>query len=442
MSSYLITGGKPLNGETVIRGAKNASFKEIIASTLTDSEVLLSNLPKISDVSITNGILKNLGSEIIPIGEHSQKINSKNLKSFKLPQGVGEKSRSSIMFAPSLLHRFGKAIVPIPGGDKLGSRPLDRLFEALSQMNVKVDQTDKQIILSSDKIKATEYTFSKKSHTVTEMLVMTACLASGQTVLNNASREPEIDDLIQLLNKMGAKIVRNTNNPDQIIINGVTKLDGAFHDVIADRNEAVTFAVAALATKGSIEILKINPGIIKKFLETVSLMGAIIKEGYDEVYIAWEKPLKPVDIITTVEPGFMTDWQAIFSVLLTQAVGKSTVIEKIFPSRFQHMELLGKMGAKFSYFNPDTQGNPNYYDFNSASDKPEYFHGVTIYGPTRLIASEISTDDLRTGACATLAALTADGQSILHGAEYIKRGYEKLPERLRALGADIKYIKN
>lgn len=441
MSRYVINGGKPLQGEVSIRGAKNASFKQIIASLLTSDRVQLSNLPDISDVHLTESIAKNLGSKITCLGNHSIEIVTANLNHSEVPSGTGEKSRSSFMFVPPLLLRTGKATIPIPGGDKLGARPLDRLFDCYRKMNIVVDEFDDHIDFHSDNVKPVDFEFVKPSHTVTEVIIMTCCLVKGDSFIKNAAIEPEIDDLISLLNDMGAKIRRDSQNPKNIHISGVDRLHGAKHQVIADRNEAVTFACAALSTRGDINILRINPKIIETFLKTVENMGAKVNRGQDEVEVAWNGSLKAVDIETQVEPGFMTDWQALFSLVLTQATGCSSIIERIFPSRFQHIKILNDMGAKTKFFNPQITNPSEYYDFNPESDRPEYFHGVKIYGPSKLNPADLTVNDLRSGAMTTLAALTAVGQSTIEGVEFIERGYEKLADRLQSLGADIKYIK-
>lgn len=441
MSRYLITGGKPLRGEVSIRGAKNASFKEIIATMLSDETSTLTNIPLISDVRITKSIAKFLGSQITNLGEHGLKIITQNIKSSTIPTGTGEKSRTSFIFAGPLLTRTGKITFPIPGGDKLGTRPLDRLFDCLRQMNVDVNEESENVTLTTTGLIGTEYTFPKPSHTSTEVILMTASLAKGETIIKNAAQEPEIDDLITLLNNMGASIKRDQDVPSIITIQGVKKLHGTSHQVICDRNEAVTFCCAALATKGSINILRVSPKTIQTFLQTVEKMGAEINTGNDEVSVSWVKPLKTIDIETEPEPGFMTDWQAVFSLLLTQAVGCGTIIERIFPSRFQHILTLEKMGAKTKFFNPVVDHPETYYHFNPESDRPEYFHGVKIYGPSRVNPINIKISDLRAGATVTLAALTANGQSIIEGVEFIERGYEKLADRLNSLGADVKYIK-
>jgi UDP-N-acetylglucosamine 1-carboxyvinyltransferase len=441
MSRYVIAGGKTLTGEVSIRGAKNASFKQIIASLLSDKTTELTNIPQISDVRITQSIAESLGSQIETIGEHSLKITTKKIISSIVPHGTGEKSRTSFMFAAPLLLRTGFATIPTPGGDKLGARPLDRLFECFDKMGITTEVTNDTINFSVSKIRPITFCFPKPSHTVTEVLIMISTLIKGQTILKNSSLEPEIDDLIIMLNSMGAKVERDCQNPKTIIINGVDSLSGTTHQVIADRNETVTFACAALLTKGSVNILKTNPKIVSTFLETIQNMGAKIISGKDEVTVSWNKPLKAVNIETGPEPFFMTDWQAIFSVLLTQAIGVSTIIERVYPYRFQHIANLEKMGVKAKYFNPEVKNPQDYYEFNLQSDKPEYFHGVKIFGPVKLKPAEFEINDLRAGASITLAALTANGTSIINNVEYIERGYEKLTDRLNSLGAQIEYIK-
>ncbi len=441
MPKYIINGGKELKGEVSIRGAKNASFKQVIASMLTDQKVILNNVPQISDVKITTSIAKSLGCNVQQTGEHGLELTTQKITNSVVPTGTGEKSRTSFMFAAPLLTRTGSAIVPVPGGDKLGDRPLNRLFDCFSKMNIKTVESEKTITFNTDKIVGTHYTFSKPSHTVTEVVLMTAALAQGETILDNAALEPEIDDLILMLNNMGAKIQRDTANEKRIIIQGVSSLKGVQHDIICDRNEIITFACAALATKGSICILRVKPEIVSTFLETIKTMGAEVRTGKDELCVKWVKPLTGVNIETGPEPMFMTDWQAIFTVLLSQTVGCSSIIERVYPNRFQHIENLINMGVKVKFFNPEIANPDDYYQFNKESDRPEYFHGVKIYGPSKLKPTNFTINDLRSGACVTIAALTAPGESVINGVEYIERGYEKLAERLWSLGANIEYIK-
>jgi UDP-N-acetylglucosamine 1-carboxyvinyltransferase len=441
MSRYIVNGGQKLQGEILIRGAKNASYKQIIASLLSSETTEITNIPNISDVKITQSIAEKLGSIFEPCGRHCLKITTPKIKNNVVPHGVGVKSRTSFMFSAPLLVRTGKAIFPVPGGDRLGSRPLDRLFDCFKKMNIKITEDNDTIILETDQIKAVDYTFTKPSHTVTETVIMTAVLASGQSILRNSAQEPEINDLILLLNSMGAKIERQKDDPKTIIIQGVQSLSGTKHQVIPDRNEVVTFVCAALATKGSVNILRCNPNNVKFFLETIAKMGAKVELGSDEITVSWVQPLKAINIETGPAPMFMTDWQALFSILLTQSIGCSSVIERVYPNRFQHIANLQKMGAKIKFFNPKVEDPATYYQFNPENDRPDYFHGVKIYGPTKLKAADFKIDDLRAGALTTLAALVAKGVSTIDGVEFIERGYEKLAERLSSLGANIEYIK-
>ena len=441
MSRYLITGGKRLKGEVSIRGAKNAGFKQIIASLLSPETTHLTNVPDISDIHITQSIAASLGSHFINIGAHSLEVTTPKITSSVVPHGTGEKSRSSFMFAAPLLARTGQATIPVPGGDKLGVRPLDRLFDCYRQMNIQIEEDRDLVHFTTTGLRGTNYTFTKPSHTVTEVLLMTCAVANGVSTLKNTALEPEIDDLIDMLNSMGAQIHRDPTDLKTIHIRGVPQLKGAHHQVIADRNETITFACAALSTKGSINILRIDPKIVETFLQTIETMGAHVDRGKDEVSITWVSPLRAISIETEPEPGFMTDWQALFSLVLTQSIGCSTIIERIFPYRFQHIDTLNQMGAKTKLFNPDVKDPATYYHFNPSSDLPTNFHGVKIYGPCKLKPINITVKDLRAGAMATLAALTASGQSIIEGVEYIERGYEKLAERLMAIGAAIQYIK-
>lgn len=441
MSKYIVQGGKALSGEVSIRGAKNSSFKLMIAALLGDKPSKLFNLPQINDTSLTAGIIHKLGASTVPVGQHGIVIHPRGIKNHTVPFGAGKKSRASFMLAIPLLKHLGRASFPLPGGDKLGARPIDRTLEGLMCMGVQSTITDTIVTLSIPHgLQGIHYRFPKPTHTGTETLIMAGICATGSTVLENCAQEPEIDDLILFVQKMGASVKRHPTTPSTILIKGKNKLGGTTHSVIPDRNEAVTFACAALATRGRVNIMRIRPSDLTSFTSLAIEMGANIVIGEDEIEVGWEKPLKPVNIQTAPHPGFMTDWQAVFTVLLTQAVGTSSLVETVFPFRFQHLKLLEQMGARFKPFNPV---NPpaNFYSFNAESDRPEYFHGTKVYGPVKLVPQNICIDDLRAGATATIAALTAYGTSTINHTEYIERGYENLAARLSSLGANIVFVK-
>ncbi len=440
MIKFHITGGQPLKGEVIVRGAKNAGFKLLIASLMGDGKTKLSNVTKAVETKISESVVKKLGGEISHIGSHTLEIDPSGLKDWSIPYGIGKESRASTMFVPSLLYRFGKAKVPWPGGDKIGARPLDRHFEGLEKMGVEItNQEDWINFEATERLRGCQYQFSKNTHTGTETLILAASFAKGTTVLENAAQEPEIDDLIEFLNKMGADIKRVS--PRTIKIEGVDKFTGTEYQVIPDRNEAVTFACAALGTKGHVSIFNIRPNDLTSFTDKLKEIGAEVKIGVNEMEVGYVDCLKATTIETSPHPGFMTDWQSLWFTLMTQARGKSTIIEKVYPSRFQYADYLIKMGAKVKFFNPEIENPDQYYNFNLDTDRPEYFHGANILGPVKLKGISADVNDIRAGATLTLAALIAEGESVITSAEKIERGYEDLDVRLASLGGNIKRVR-
>lgn len=436
---YIIKGGQPLSGEVSIRGAKNASFKLMIAALLGSRSTKLKNIPDISDIKITSSAIRHLGASIKRLGNHTLEVDPRGLKHSTIPFGIGQKSRASILFIGPLLSKFGEVKLPLPGGDKIGTRPIERSLDCLKKMGVTSLVKDGYFILKTKKLIGANYTFPKNSHTGTEILIMTAATAQGSTVLENAAQEPEVDDLIQLINKMGGKIKRI--KPRTILIEGVKKLDRTEHTCMPDRNEAITFACAALATKGEVTILNVRPHDLTTFTDKLTEIGAHLNIGENEIFIKWTKPLRGCHTETTPHPGFMTDWGAIWTVLLTQARGTSHFVERVFPNRFQQIPMLQEMGAKISLYNPQPKDPKNFYNFDLENDREDYFHAVKIIGPAKLKPIDITIKDLRAGATALIAALVAEGQSTIRGINYVRRGYEKLDARFKSLGADIKYLK-
>lgn len=435
MSSFKVTGTKPLHGSVRIGGAKNASFKLMIAALLSDEESRLLNFSHISDVELVAKIINYLGGQATPAGERAIFISGQGLHSATIEADHGEQGRFSTMFIPILLHRFGKAIVPAPGGDKIGPRPLDRHFDGLEALGATVTSENGMYIAHAKELIGTTYTFKKNSHTGTETLIMAAVLAKGITTLHNAAEEPEIDDLITFLNSMGAQIERV--EPRTIVIKGVNQLHGAIHRILPDRNEAVSYACAALATKGDVIIENAKADHLQAFLNVLDKMGAGYEVGSYGIRFYYNGELRAVDITTEPEPGFMTDWQPLVATLLTQCQGTSTIHETIMTQRFQYVEDLQMMGAQIEFFNPLVTDPENEYNFNLSDDKPEYYHAIKINGPTPLKAATVSVRDLRHGATLILAALCATGTSIIKNIAQVDRGYEDLEARLRSMGADI-----
>lgn len=438
MAKFVIDGGNPLKGLVRLGGAKNASYKLMIASLVGQSQSRLLNFSHIEDVAITREIIESLGGKTCTAGERTVFIDPSKLDKFEIDQKFGPKSRASTMFIPPLLHRLGRAVVPTPGGDNIGQRPLDRHFDGLVAMGAKISQTSNAIeAMVAGRLRGVEYKFSKNSHTGTETLIMAAVLAEGRTVLKNAGLESEIDDLIEMLNDMGARIRRR---PGRVIeIHGVDRLEGTIHKIIPDRNEAVSYACAALITKGDIIVENANPEHLEAFLEKLEEVGAGYEIGNYGIRFFYQPGMIATDVVTRPHPGFMTDWQPLWTVLATQLQGESLIHETIFPNRFQHVEGLKKFGAKINYAKVDVEEPDKTYNFNyqqEAHDK----HAVVVSGQTLLKPASLDVYDLRSGATFVLAALAANGQSHLSKVELIDRGYESFDQRLRSMGAKIKRL--
>jgi UDP-N-acetylglucosamine 1-carboxyvinyltransferase len=345
------------------------------------------------------------------------------------------------MFLAPLLARLGKAIIPNPGGCRIGARPIDRIVDGLEKMGVKIQYDSKDgyfHALAPNGLAATTYKFSKSTHTGTETMLLASVLAKGKTVLENAAEEPEVDELIGLLNKMGAKITRE--EPRIIVIEGVSSLHGAEFTIAPDRNEVVTFAVAALITEGDIFIKDIKRKGLEEFLELLESCGGGIEEKQSGIRFFYKGELKPSDVRTSFYPGFMTDWQGPWAVLMTKANGQSTIHETVYENRFTYVKELRKMGANIEFYKPEIVNPEDVYNFNIKDDKNKNIHAVKIFGPATLHNAALTIADLRAGASLVLAALAAKGESILFDIEHLDRGYEQFEQRLSALGASIKRV--
>ena len=438
MAKYIIDGGIPLYGSVRLGGAKNASFKLMIGSLLAAGETRLLNFSHINDVYLTRDIIVSLGGQVRSVGERTWFIDSSSLHSFTIDQKFGAGSRASSMFVGPLLHRFHKAVFPLPGGDKLGNRPLDRHFDGLKALGAQVKFQGDMCEISSPQLRGAAYTFTKPSHTGTEALIMAAVLAEGKTTIRNAALEPEIDDLIAFLNQMGAKIKRTRHRTIEII--GVTQLRPTIYRIMPDRNEAVSYACAAIATKGDIIVENAKAAHLEAFLDKLKAIGGGYDTGNFGIRFYYQQSLQATDIITGAHPGFMTDWQPLWAVLMTQARGQSIIHEAVHPNRFQYVDGLTRMGARIAKFNPPVADFAKTYHFNPTDDHPAYHHAIRITGPTPLKAGHMDVPDLRAGATFVLAALVASGRTTLDHIEHIERGYESLEARLQAIGAKIKRI--
>lgn len=437
MSKLIIEEGESLKGEIEASGAKNVALKTIVAGLLTDEKIVIENIPLISDLLTMKMTVEKFGGRV-EIAGHKMTVTGSNLKNFPLSLEMAAQSRTSSMIIAPLLLRFGKATIPNPGGCRIGARPIDRHIEGLSKMGAKITyDASGYFHAQSKKLHGTVYTFPKNTHTGTETLILAAVLANGETVLENAAAEPEVDDLIGLLNQMGAKIKRV--GPRTIKITGVKKLGGTTYKIMPDRNEVVTFAVAGIITGGDLIIKNAQSQHLLSFLEKLDKAGAgWEKVNENSLRFFYKGSLKPCDIVTSFHPGFMTDWQAPWTILMTQAAGKSTVHEAVFESRFGYVSELRKMGVKILFFQPKISCPEKFYNFNMEDKNDRHYQAILIEGPIKLHNAILNISDLRAGATLVLAALAAEGESVLYGAEHIDRGYERFEERLKKLGAKIK----
>lgn len=436
MEKLVIEGGYPLRGKITLAGAKNSGLKLLIASLFSDSPSEIIGYSRIGDIEITQRIIESLGGKIQRV-DHQLKVFPKTLSSYFVPTELGKISRACSLFIPPLLFRFGRAIVPLPGGDRIGLRPIDRHVLGLASLGAKIKEKKGFYEVSAPQgLKGNRFRFAKNTHTGTETLLMAAIFAKGKTILENAAEEPEIDDLIVLLNKMGAKIKRVGHR--KIEIKGVKKFSGTTHEVMPDRNEAVTFGIAALATQGDIFVERARPEHLQAFLEKVKECGGGYQVMPQGIRFWRNNELQATEVSAIPYPGFMTDWQALWTVLMTQAKGKSIVLETIFENRFGYVTDLIKMGAKIELFNPQVKNPKKFYNFNWEDNRPEYFHAARVFGPTPLKGGRLTISDIRAGATLILAALLAHGRTELTGVEHLDRGYEEFDSRLRKLGARIK----
>jgi len=440
MDKFIITGGVPLKGEIAVAGAKNVALKILVASLLTDEEMVIRNAPDIRDVALMLEVLGALGVKHSR-DYHTIHVTHNHIHNAKVPLEIAARLRTSSMVLGPLLARYGEATTPNPGGCRLGARPIDRHIIALQHMgaDIQYHSDDGYFYAKSKVLHGATIRFPKNTHTGTETLILAAVLAKGQTILENAAEEVEIDDLITCLKQMGAKIRRSA--PRTIVIEGVPKLHGTEYAIMPDRNEEVTFAIAGVMTGGNVIVKNSSRHNLGAFLDVYRKAGGKYEE-MDATTTRYytDGPLTATDIVTTPHPGFMTDWQAPWAVLMTQAKGTSTIHETVFESRFSYVSELSKMGAHIEFFDPAIDNPKDYYNFNWEDRVQGYHQGIRIAGPTALHNAVLEIDDLRAGATLVLAALSAPGESVVHGVEQVDRGYEKIEERLRALGAHIERV--
>ena len=414
MEKLLIKGGKSLSGKISCSGAKNAALPMIAATILCEDKVVLKNLPYLQDITTMFELLGSMGSEILLDENMDFTISSANLKDIEARYELVKTMRASILVLGPLLSKYGKARIALPGGCAIGSRPVNFHLDALKQMGASITLRNGYIEANASKLKGANIKFEGVTVTGTENLMMAATLAEGQTILTNVAKEPEIADLADMLNSMGAKI--SGAGTDKIVIDGVDKLKGTIFDIPADRIEAGTYLVAAAVTKGSITIDGINPNRLMKVIDKLRAAGAEIDYNEDSISINMKLEFpNPVDITTAPFPEFPTDMQAQFSVINAISSGTANIYETVFENRFMHILELNRMGCDIS-----VKGN----------------HAV-IQGVKSIYGAQVMATDLRASASLILAGLCAEGETVVDRIYHIDRGYERIEEKLNYLGANI-----
>ena len=413
--SLKINGRCSLQGQIKISGAKNSALVLLAASLLTKDKVYLTNVPDLSDIRKMKHILKSIG---VKINNDSEKmiINAENLYLGNINHDLVNELRASFFCIGPLLSRSGEASLALPGGCNIGKRPIEEHIKGLQELGATIEQKDgfvhAKIRNNRRRLKGTHIRLGCPSVGATETLIMAAVLAEGKTIISNAAREPEIQDLCEMLNKMGAKITRAGTS--KIYIEGVNYLNGCSHEVIPDRIEAGTFLIAAAATLSAITISPVIPSHLNSLLQKLQESGSKISIKNNSISIKTEK-IKAVNIETAPFPGFPTDLQAPFTVLMLKATGKSIIKETIFENRMSHIELLNKMGASIKLEN----------------------NIATVSGVQKLSGRNLKGSDLRSTAAIVIAALAAENTSLVEGLEHLDRGYENLEFKLKLLGANI-----
>lgn len=414
MDKIIVRGGHALRGTIPISGAKNATLPALAATLLTGDRIHLSNIPHLKDVTTMLELLGQHGAAIT-VDEHlGVEINNSGVNNFRAPYDLVRTMRASILVMGPLLARYGKAEISLPGGCAIGSRPVNLHIEGLRQMGADIALDEGYIRARADRLQGAHIILNPVTVTGTENLLMAATLAKGRTILENAAREPEVTDLAIFLNKMGARI--QGAGTSVITIDGVDELHGTQHRIIPDRIETATFMVAAAVTQGDVILTNADPSTLDVPIQKMRDAGIVIELlDADRIRVAGPNPLRPVDLETCPYPGFPTDLQAQMLVMNSLAMGTSHIIETVFENRFMHVSELQRLGA-------DIRVNGNVAE---------------VRGVDHLLGAPVMATDLRASASLVLAGLAARGATTISRVYHIDRGYERIEEKLQALGADI-----
>ena len=412
-----IIGGAQLAGDICISGSKNAALPEMAAALLTTERVTLHNVPRVTDIQVMSAILRELGGRVE--GEGTVVLSTGAAVHSDVPDELGRRMRATIVLLGALLARFGKARVPRPGGDDIGARRVEQHLRGLRQMGAHISETKDELVATADRLRGNRIVFDLPTVTGTENILLAAVKAAGRTEIFNAAREPHVQDLCKLLTKMGAHI--DGVGTERLIVDGTGELGGAEHTVVPDYLEAGTYAIAVAAAGGELRIECSRPEDLQIVLLKLEQAGAHTEsgDGWFRVGRRPRTPLRPIDMSTWTFPGFPTDLQAQYMGLMTQADGESVISEYVHENRFQHVRELAKMGAGIT-----VEGRLHAF----------------VHGPCRLRGTEVAIPDIRSGAALIIAAMCAEGESLLRNAWHVERGYEDMVGKLGSVGARIQSV--
>ena len=430
MEKLIIQGGKKLTGSVKVKGAKNAIGKMLIASLLTEDKIILKNVPRNQETDIAIELCHRIGSEI-SVSEDTITACTPKIKNCRVTE-LSRRNRIPILALGPLLVRVGEGEVPMVGGDKIGPRPVNFHTASLEKLGAEIEIKESTIVARAKKLKGAMIILPYPSVGGTENTILTAVLAEGNTTIKNAAKEPEIVDLIKLLQKMGAIIEFGAER--EIYIEGVKKLHGAEHSLLPDRLEVASFAFMALTTDGNILVEGADQNHLITFLNTVRRLGGEYEVEENGIRFFRGSNLKAIHVETDTYPGFATDWQQPLAVLLTQAKGNSIIHETVYEDRFGYTEDLRRMGAEIDVVTKCLGNLPCRFQGES------YYHSAIIHGPTKLKGAKLEMRDIRAGMAHIMAALIAEGESEITGVEHIDRGYENIDGRIKNLGANIQRV--
>ncbi|OGN00458.1 MAG: UDP-N-acetylglucosamine 1-carboxyvinyltransferase [Candidatus Yanofskybacteria bacterium RIFCSPHIGHO2_02_FULL_41_29] len=416
MEKFIINGGKKLKGTIEVRGAKNDALVILASALLTSKPVYINRVPDIEDIKRMSELMDKLGVKVKRLSYEKYKIVANKIKSTIIDREIAKRLRASILLTAPLLARMGRVDFPHPGGCVIGERPIDVFLDGYRALGANVEYKDGVYSVSAKKLKGTKFVFGSVSVTGTEAMIMAASSAEGTTILKNCACEPEVESLADFLNNCGAKI-SGAGTP-KIIVRGIKNLNGGDHTTIPDRIEAGSFLILGAVSGSSLKVNKCEPEHLDSLLNVLEKSGAKIKVNKSSIEVS-SSGLRSVNIKTKEYPGFPTDLQAPLCVLLTQAEGQALVHETIYEGRLSWTEELKRMGASILSLDP---------------------HRIEIKGPTTLRGREIESPDIRAGMAYIVAALCAEGESIINNVYQIDRGYEKIEKRLQKIGADIKRV--